>query len=52
MDIPWNYLKPHRKLVIFSLLLAAFSQVLTMVDPLIFGKIIDEYATNPKNTTC
>ncbi|MEX2232592.1 MAG: ABC transporter ATP-binding protein, partial [Cyclobacteriaceae bacterium] len=49
MDILWNYLKPHRKLVIFSLLLAAVSQVLTMVDPLIFGKIIDEYATNPNN---
>jgi ATP-binding cassette, subfamily B, bacterial len=49
MDILWNYLKPHRNLVIFSLILAAISQILTMVDPLIFGKIIDEYATNPKH---
>ena len=47
MNILWNYLKPHRNLVIVSLLLAAVSQVLTMVDPLIFGKIIDDYATNP-----
>ena len=47
MNILWNYLKPHRNLVIASLLLAAVSQVLTMVDPLIFGKIIDDYATNP-----
>lgn len=49
MQILWNYLKPHRKLVIVSLFLAAISQVLTMIDPLIFGKIIDDYATNPNN---
>lgn len=49
MQILWNYLKPHRKLVIVSLILAAVSQVLTMIDPLIFGKIIDDYATNPGN---
>lgn len=49
MEILWNYLKPHRTLVFFSLLLAAISQVLTMIDPVIFGKIIDEYATNPNN---
>ena len=49
MEILWNYLKPHRSLVFLSLLLAAVSQVLTMIDPLIFGKIIDDYATNPDN---
>ena len=49
MQILWNYLRPHRKLVIVSLILAAVSQVLTMIDPLIFGKIIDDYATNPGN---
>src|SRR5687768_1998983 len=49
MKILWNYLRPHRNIVILSLSLAAVSQVLTMVDPLIFGKIIDEYATNPNN---
>ena len=49
MQILWNYLKPHRKLVIVSLLLAAVSQVLTMIHPLIFGKIIDDYATNPNS---
>lgn len=47
MHILWNYLKPHRNLVVVSLVLAAVSQILTMVDPLIFGKIIDDYATNP-----
>src|SRR5690606_17831059 len=30
-----------------SLLLAAIAQVLTLIDPLIFGHIIDEYALNP-----
>jgi ATP-binding cassette subfamily B protein len=49
MQILWNYLKPHRSLVFLSLLLAAISQVLTMIDPVIFGKIIDDYATNPHN---
>jgi ATP-binding cassette subfamily B protein len=43
MKVLWNYLKPHRWLVALSLLLAAASQVLTMLDPLIFGKIIDDF---------
>jgi ATP-binding cassette subfamily B protein len=47
MHILFNYLKPHRSLVIFSLLLAAVSQVLALLDPIIFGKIIDNYATPP-----
>lgn len=51
MKILWSYLKPHSKLVFVSLTLAAASQVLNMIDPLIFGKIIDDYATNPQNLT-
>ncbi len=47
MQILWNYLKPHRWLVCWSLLLAGASQVLIMIDPLIFGKIIDDYASVP-----
>jgi ATP-binding cassette, subfamily B, bacterial len=49
MKVLWNYLKPHSKLVFVSLTLAAASQVLNMIDPLIFGKIIDDYTTNPHN---
>lgn len=49
MNILWKYLKPHRWLVFFSLLLAATSQLLNLVDPLIFGKVIDQYATNKNN---
>ncbi len=47
MRILWQYLKPHRPIVFLSLLLAATAQLLSLVDPLIFGKIIDDYATNP-----
>jgi ATP-binding cassette subfamily B protein len=47
MRVLWNYLKPFRGLVILSLLLAGISQVLALLDPVIFGKIIDNYATPP-----
>jgi ATP-binding cassette, subfamily B, bacterial len=47
MHIIWNYIRPLRWLVALSLLLAGLAQVLTLVDPLIFGRIIDQYALNP-----
>jgi len=47
LKILWTYLKPHRKLIFFSLLLAGIAQLLLLLDPIIFGKIIDDYATNP-----
>src|SRR5690348_9746535 len=47
MKILWKYLQPQRWLIFVSLLLAGASQLLSLVDPIIFGKIIDEYATNP-----
>ena len=46
MHILWTYLKPHRALVALALLLAGVAQVLALVDPIIFGKIIDDYAIN------
>ncbi|TDW44592.1 ATP-binding cassette subfamily B protein [Flavobacterium sp. 270] len=49
MKILWKYLKPHQNLVFLALLLAGTAQLLTLVDPIIFGKIIDEYATNKHN---
>ncbi|GGH62325.1 ATP-binding cassette subfamily B protein [Filimonas zeae] len=51
MRILWMYLKPHRWLVLLSLLLAGASQVFTMIDPMIFGKIIDDYAHNTTHKT-
>lgn len=47
MKILWKYLKPQQKWVIISLLLAAAAQLLNLVDPIIFGKIIDDYAIKP-----
>lgn len=49
MKILWKYLQPHRNLVFLSLLLAGIAQLLILVDPVIFGKIIDQYATNKNN---
>lgn len=46
MHILWTYLQPHRKLALLALVLAAASQVLALVDPIIFGMIIDGYAIN------
>ncbi|HYF32286.1 MAG TPA: ABC transporter ATP-binding protein [Chitinophagaceae bacterium] len=46
MRILWKYLRPQRWLVLVSLLLAGISQVLSLIDPIIFGKIIDDYANN------
>ncbi|RLJ80422.1 ABC transporter ATP-binding protein [Pedobacter alluvionis] len=46
MKILLKYLRPHRNLIILSLLLAAAAQLLSLLDPIIFGKIIDDYSTN------
>jgi ATP-binding cassette subfamily B protein len=46
MKILLKYLRPHRGLVFGSLVLAAVSQLLNLLDPVIFGKIIDQFATN------
>ena len=47
MRILWTYLKPHWRLGLLALLLAATSQILALVDPIIFGTIIDS-VTGPK----
>lgn len=47
MLILWNYLKPQRPLILLSLLLATVAQLLSLIDPIIFGKIIDDYASLP-----
>ena len=47
MPILWNYLRPHWRLALLALLLATASQVLALVDPIIFGIIIDDYAIKP-----
>lgn len=51
MTILWTYLKPYRWLAVLALALAGTAQILALVDPIIFGKLIDEYATNPGRKT-
>jgi ATP-binding cassette subfamily B protein len=45
MKLLLSYLRPHWRLVLLALLLAAINQVFSLLDPLIFRHVIDEYAT-------
>jgi ATP-binding cassette subfamily B protein len=45
MALLLTYLKKHWRLVVLALLLAAVNQVFSLLDPLIFRYIIDNYAT-------
>ncbi|MCE9517594.1 ABC transporter ATP-binding protein/permease [Candidatus Nomurabacteria bacterium] len=45
MQILYSYLKNYWKLLLLSLLLATINQVFSLLDPLIFRHIIDDYAT-------
>src|SRR5436309_13579923 len=45
----WRYLQDYWRLVIAALVLAAINQVFSLLDPLIFRHIIDDYATRYKN---
>lgn len=44
MRLLWTYLRPHWRLGLLALLLAGASQVPALVDPIIFGAIIDDHA--------
>ena len=50
MRIIWTYLKPFRGWLGLAMALAAIAQVLQLVDPIIFGKIIDQLALNPEGS--
>jgi len=45
MRLLLTYLKRHRPLIALALLLAAINQVFSLLDPLIFRYVIDNYAT-------
>ncbi len=45
MKLLLSYLRPYWKLVLLALLLATVNQVFSLLDPLIFRHVIDEYAT-------
>jgi ATP-binding cassette subfamily B protein len=45
MKLLLKYLRPHWRLVLLALALAAVNQCFSLLDPLIFRHVIDEYAT-------
>ncbi len=46
MKIIWVYLKPFKKWLFIAMGLAAAGQILDLIDPIIFGKIIDNFTVN------
>ena len=51
MKIFWKYLRPFKWLAMLSMVLAAIAQALNFLDPVIFGKILDNYALNTGSKT-
>jgi ATP-binding cassette, subfamily B, bacterial len=51
MKIIWKYLKPFKSWLFLAMGLAAIAEVLELIDPIIFGKIIDMFAVNPGSRT-
>src|ERR1035437_9423330 len=49
MKILYAYLKHYRGLVFLALLLAAINQCFSLLDPLIFRHILDDYVTKFKS---
>ena len=47
MKVLRKYLRPLRWWILLALVLAGLGQILDLVDPLILGRIIDDYALNP-----
>ncbi len=45
MDLLFSYLRKYRGLILLALVLAATNQVFSLLDPLIFRHVIDDYAT-------
>jgi ATP-binding cassette subfamily B protein len=51
MKLLFNYLKRYRWLVLLALGLATINQVFSLLDPLVFKTIVDDYAANPHDYT-
>ena len=47
MQLLWRYLRPLARQVLLALFLAALAQILGLLDPIILGRIIDQYVLNP-----
>lgn len=48
MKLLISYLKRYKGFVVLSLLLAAINQVFSLLDPFIFGRILDKFAKQPE----
>jgi len=51
MKILYPYLRQYWKLVTLALFLAAVNQVFSLLDPVVFRHVIDDYATKPDKYT-
>jgi ATP-binding cassette, subfamily B, bacterial len=51
MKLLINYLKRYKWLVILALVLATINQIFSLLDPLVFKHIVDDYAGNPHDYT-
>ncbi len=51
MQLLFQYLKNYKSLIFLALLLAAINQTFSLLDPYIFGKIIDRFASRPADYT-
>jgi len=51
MKLLYGYLRGYWKLVLLALFLATLNQVFSLLDPLIFRHVIDEYATKYREYT-
>ncbi len=49
MKLLFQYLKNYKALIFLALLLAAINQTFSLLDPYIFGKIIDRFASKPSS---
>ncbi|MDZ4668534.1 MAG: ABC transporter ATP-binding protein [bacterium] len=49
MKILLKYLKNYKNLVGLALLLASVNQLFSMLDPYIYGKLVDRFASRPKD---
>ena len=45
MKLLYSYLRNYTSLVVLALILATINQVFSLLDPLIFRHVIDQYAT-------
>jgi ATP-binding cassette subfamily B protein len=50
MKILLSYLKPYKWLIALALFLATINQVFSMLDPYLFGRLIDRFANHPHET--